>query len=227
MQTVVENGVFRIPLYHGTCSAFYESIETLGLGGLNPIPKLGVISFLRELMVQADEALGEDPDWVSGRFLVQWMVDQESFSGGGNFQHGDTYLTPSRASAVGYALQNRFGSELITQAHRVYCLLVERQPRALQNLALNRPLVSLFATRPEPLIVTAFNVAVTDVVAEGGGPPDGTIESLQEYWNLFEKLEKDPAEEVLNKNFRLRSPLAPGSFSIEFVEEGERNPYDW
>lgn len=223
MQTVVENGVFRIPLYHGTSSAFLESIETLGLGAFNPIAQYGVASLLRGLLAACDEAFDKQPDWNADRFATQWMVDQESFRDDANFQHGDTYLSPSRASAVGYALTNRFGSELITQAHRLYCLLEERQPQALQNLGLHgHPVVSLFRLEPKPVIVVARNVPVAAVAAEGGGPPHRSIEQLQDLCTFLGQ-----TGVVLNVNFRLRVPLSPGSFSVEFVEEGERNPFEW
>jgi len=221
--TIIENGTFRIPLYHGTCSLFVDSIQTFGLGGVNPVEKHDGIAFLKELLAAADEALGSDSDWNASRFAVQWMVEQVSFRDGSNFQHGSTYLAPSRSSAVGYALTNRFGSELLTQAYRVYQLLAERRPQSPSFSQLQRyPLVSMFALAPQPVLVTANDVPLAAVGSEGGRSPEAALDTLRGMWRWFEK------GVLVNANFRLLRPLPPDSLSVEYLDPNvEHNPYAW
>ena len=52
----------------------------------------------------------EDPDLLT----IRYIVDQRVTSGGFNFRYGSTYLSPSKTTAVRYALSNRFGSELLS-----------------------------------------------------------------------------------------------------------------
>lgn len=223
MKPVVKNGEFCIPLYHGTSSLFIDSIQALGLGAVNPIEKEDSVGFITRLLKIADMALGSDEEWKASRFAVEWIVEQRSSRDGLNLQHGDTYLTPSRGSAVGYALTNRFGSELITQAFRVYRLVADRRPEALFDGQLQEhPLLSLFSCAPQPVLVTAQRVPVVAVASEGGGPAQPSIERLQEMWTSIEM------GAVINVNFRLLTPLPPGSFSAEFLNpDEEHNPYAW
>ncbi len=172
MDEIIQNGFFRIPLYHGTASQFSESIERFGLGSVNPIAQYDVKEFLNRALMACDQAFANDTEWMTSRFATEWMVHQESFSDSGNFQHGDSYLTPSRASAVSYALTNRFGSELITQAWRLWRLLAERRPEVSNTFRLEEhPLVSLFQVEPRPLLVIASGVSVAGVLSEGGNRP--------------------------------------------------------
>lgn len=224
VQVLIENGVFRIPLFHGTSSIYLKSINEHGLGGANPIRQYGVTTFLRDLLALADETLTNDDEWKSCRFAVQWMVNQDSFRDDANFQHGDAYLTPSRRSAVGYALTNPFGSELITQSHRLYRILEARAPEGLRARMLDQhPLVAVFSLEAKPILIVARNVTVAGLLSEGGEAPEKSINHLQELWSVFGE-----GREVLNINFRLRAPLPISSFTVEILDEEETgNPFGW
>lgn len=224
MNSVVKNGLFQIPLYHGTSTLFVDSINKFGLGGVNLIQQLRGNEFLKTLQIVADRAFRNDVEWQTSRFAVQWIADQISFGDSGNFQHGETYLTPSRNSAISYALTNRFGSELITQAYRVYGFIKERGPELLEEQQLNQhPVTSLFESDAQPILIVAKNVPVVNVISEGGEPPDRTIKQLQDWCNHF-----DLKDCVINLNFRLREPLSPALFHLEFIhEEQEKNFFNW
>jgi len=64
---IVRDGKFTIPLFHGTSTVFLDSIREHGLGGINPIDKMGVMQSLDLLLKQADERYAHCADWVFER----------------------------------------------------------------------------------------------------------------------------------------------------------------
>jgi hypothetical protein len=224
LQPVVDNGVFQIPLYHGTSSVYLESIEKYGLGAVNPIRRDDALALFKNLLAACDEVFANDVEWNSLRFLPQWMSDQRSMSSYVNFQHGETYLTPSRSSAVSYALSNRLGSEFISEADRLYRLLVGRNPRIVAERGLDRhPLIRMFDLNATPVLITIQGVPVKSVATEGGGSPQDSIASLQNFGDLIGR----PGC-TINVNFRLRVPILPGHFSVEILDPSvEKNVYKW
>src|SRR5258706_12131897 len=162
MQQIVENELLRIPLYHGTSSLFEESIQEYGLGAVNPLTKYSVPSFVKLAFDVCNSCLSGDQDWETCKFAPSWVVTQESFNDTSNFQHGDTYLTPSRASAVGYALTNRYGSEMLSTGHKLYNLATERCVDLVRETGLSEhPVVSLFRVIPSPILIVARAIPVS------------------------------------------------------------------
>jgi hypothetical protein len=101
-----------IPLYHGSSSLFLGSIIRFGLGGLNPIAEWNVLEFARVIYPLVDKHVSTRDDFVVKAQSFKFMVEQNSAAM--NFQHGDTYLSPSRLTAVRYAVNKKYGSELLT-----------------------------------------------------------------------------------------------------------------
>jgi hypothetical protein len=50
MTTMLENGIFKKPLYHGTTNLFIDSIKDHGLGGRNLVEEWNLIAIYRELL---------------------------------------------------------------------------------------------------------------------------------------------------------------------------------
>lgn len=101
-----------IPLYHGTSSLFLGSIIRSGLGGLNPIAEWHLLEFARLIYPLVEKHVSTRDDFVVKAQTFRFMVEQKSAAM--NFQHGDTYLSPSLSTAVRYAVNKRYGSELLT-----------------------------------------------------------------------------------------------------------------
>ena len=221
---IIESGVFKIPLFHGTSTLFLESIQTHGLGGVNPIDIYSVRAFVQEAYEFCEHVFSGDAEWEACKFSPRLLIEQESFSDNSNFQHGDTYLTPSRASAVGYALTNRFGSELLSMGARLVALIRDRRAELIHECPLVRnPAMNLISCDSKPILVTARNVTVDMVLSEGGATPEMQIEQLKTLWPII----RDTGA-VLNINFRLRRAVSPSSLNIEYLDPTcERNPYDW
>lgn len=223
MQDIVNNGVMTLPLYHGTSSLFVDSIREKGLGARNPIADYGVVQFLESIYPICEELFTTDDEWIARRVIIRPMMRQEVTAGGFNFQHGESYLTPCRGSAVGYALSNLLGSELISVACFLFRMIEKHRPGELERRAFPRgPLLKLFCQSPSPYLVTARNVPVQALVGERGNPVQEVIEQLR---SLVEAV-PDLTGVTFNINFRLTSPLSPHLLSIEQIDpKTEENPY--
>ena len=218
----IKNGTLTVPLFHGTSTLFLESIQEHGLGGVNPIDTFSVRNFVQQAYGLCDSILAGEKEWDACKFSASWCNKQESFSDNANFQHGDTYLTPSRASAVGYALTNRFGSELLSLGAKLIDLIQERRPELLEQHPLMRhPVRKLVSSDSKPILITARNVSIDMLRSESGDNPQKQIELLETLWPI------DP-DTVLNINFRLCSILSSNSLKIEYLDpKQEKNAYDW
>jgi len=219
---LVQDGILAIPLFHGTSSLFVDSIQARGLGAENPLRELGVLPLLRAMYSLIEKVCPQDEEWLLRRVVVEPMLRQEVTAGGFNFQHGASYLTPSRSSAVGYALSNRFGSELVTQAFYLYEKLqsVDATLLAVPEIS-ESPAVQCFSLNTQPYLVTAHHVPLTHLDAEDGTSAEAMIEQLALFRDLL-----DRTDATVNLNFRLRSPLPSHLISVELLlADKEENPY--
>ena len=64
--SLVQTGIFTRPLYHGTTSLFFDSIEKNGLGGRNPLVELRAYDTFAVLYKLAETALDKDEFWQKG-----------------------------------------------------------------------------------------------------------------------------------------------------------------
>ena len=81
---------------------------------------------------------------------------------------------------------------------------------------------SLLESDAQPILIVAKNVPEVTVVSEGGDPPDLTIKQLQYLCDYI-----DMKDCVINLNFKLKEPLIPGSYHLEFIhKEQEKNFFD-
>lgn len=113
METQSANSLgVAIPLYHGTSTLFLNSIIESGLGGRDLISGWKVLEFAKLRYPFAEEHLSRRDDFRVKCQSFKWIVEQKSAAM--NFQHADTYLSPARSTAVRYAANHRYGSELLT-----------------------------------------------------------------------------------------------------------------
>jgi len=113
--------LFPIPLYHGTSTLFLKDILELGLGGKNPLKEWRVLEFAEKIWPLVENSLADDVQLAQKIQTFGKMVEQTS--GEMNFQHGDTYLTPEASTAMRYAINKRYGSELLTYTLDFLCKL--------------------------------------------------------------------------------------------------------
>ncbi len=103
-ESVVIDGVLRLPLYHGTSTLWMDSIRKNGLGGA--MPRLEEV---RALLGIINEHIPPERKDV----MLEMMVNQEQ--GSMNWQHGQVYFSLAFEDAKNYALSNSFGSEILSE----------------------------------------------------------------------------------------------------------------
>ena len=166
-----------VPLYHGTSKLFLPSIQSGGLGAQDPNVTFRTREMLDELASAREWNWHEDPDLLA----VRNIVDQRVTSGGFNFRHGSTYLSPSKTTAVRYALDNRFGSELLSTTFCMFERLKAYDLRKAHEIIEKYPeLLKLHEMPHQPLLVEALDVPIRNLRSEDGKDPTHTLSMLRE-----------------------------------------------
>lgn len=193
------------PLYHGTSSIFLDSIRRHGLGGHDPVAEWNAVSCLDALRNLACSHLARSDWWLVASVSIEQMCLQSVTSGGFNFRHGTTYLSPSELTAVRYALTNRYGSELLSTCAELYQRLEPAALNPLQQAVDPYPWLPklLQGPPPTPILVRAERVPLALIRPEGN-------RSMAETLSFIEKC-RELGEACLQQfNFQLREPLTRG-----------------
>lgn len=194
----------RIPLYHGTSTLFLNSIIEFGLGGRNLIAEWKILEFAKVIYPLVEKHLSARDDLMLKCQTFRFMVEQKSAAM--NFQHGDTYLSPAPITAIRYAADNRYGSELLTYTLDLLNELVHLKIAGVCD-KLYRAYPHIFEkldVSPAPLLIRVDDISPTVLVAENGG-------DAQPVWEHIEELTRDfpSCDAVLQQsNFRLRVPVS-------------------
>ena len=130
--TIVKNGKFSVPLYHGTTSIFVDSIKDNGLGSIDPLDKIGAKSLMEALFELAEKQGWSDDNWLKYRNLLAPLVNQVR-NPIYNFQHGGVYLTYSQELAEKYAIENPFGCEYLQYLRVFIQLLLQRNVNEVKD----------------------------------------------------------------------------------------------
>lgn len=169
-----------LPLYHGTSSLFLESILGLGLGAKNPLADIRVSEFVDELAPLVREHLCGAEIYKNRCSTWEMMIAQSSSHL--NFQHGDTYLSPSIDTAVRYATHKRYGSELLSYAVDFLQLLVLKDLDEVQRDLYQRypEIFALLEVSPAPIVFEVGGLVAADLKNEHGGPADSNLQFVHE-----------------------------------------------
>jgi hypothetical protein len=209
---VIKNGVFTVPLYHGTTGLFIESIKRHGLGAHDPLDDFRSRELMRDLFDIAERQPFEDDRWLNFIEMIRPTVYQEKIKNGFNFTHGGSYLTPSREVAIRFANDSRqFGCEFLTFLGALYGLLGLRAVNGLDFFR-DHPLIRLWEGAPwKPYVITLKNIALEDVESETGVKVD----------SLLEEIESLMAKGILGPHsFKLLHPVLPDQFEVARLVEG-------
>jgi hypothetical protein len=149
------------------------------------------------------------------------MVEQAS--GGMNFQHGQAYLSPSLETAVRYAANKRYGSELLTYALDFLQALLDRGvPTVADRLYLRYP--NIFAcldVSPAPVLIRADSVPIQSLLTEQGDPPAQHVSRIAELYGASPDDFQLLAQQL---NFRLVKPLPPTNVDALFINVTKWHP---
>lgn len=215
-------GHLSIKLYHGTSTVFLDGIINSGLGGRNQLAEWKLFEFVNVLYPLVMEHLSSEEDWMVRVQTFGFMVEQRS--NGMNFQHGDTYLSPSEFTAVRYAIDKKYGSELLSYALDFLQELLRRKVSGVADelYRAHRDLFKLLDVSCAPLLIGVDGAVAEELADEGGGDPGPT-------WNYVLSTLKENAKDVetllQQSNFRLQRPIPIGRLRIWLVNVTKWDPY--
>ena len=223
---MTDNERMPVPLYHGTSKLFLSSIQSGGLGAKDPNVTFRTREMLDELASAREWNWQEDPDLLA----IRYIIDQRVTNGGFNFRHGSTYLSPSKATAVRYALSNRFGSELLSTAFSMFEKLKAYDPHRAHEIVVRYPeLLKLHEMTHQPLLVEALDIPIRNLRSEDGEDPAHTLSVLRENADGLRKLiwqqlnfELTATHSAVNLNYycierRNADPILP-QWSLKIVQ---------
>jgi hypothetical protein len=187
----VTTAIFPFPLYHGTSSHYLGSLiagQTVPEWDL----RHAALDLLRDAWAALEER-GVSPDWSH-----RAVLNQESL--GANWQHDSLYVSPSKLTAVRYAVSNAdYGGELLTLCRYSIDQLIELDSSCAAGLSSRyRNLEDLLKGGGKPLLIEFRDVPRKSLVPEVGN------RTVQWAIDLLES--KDPImREALGQqiNFRL------------------------
>lgn len=206
-----------IPLYHGTSTLFLTGIVESGLGGKNPIADWKILEFAAAIHPLVQEHFSRDEGWMVKAQSFGFMVEQKSAAM--NFQHGDTYLSPSLATAARYAINKRFGSELLTYALVFLDELIRRKvPGVVDKLYRRFPHVFGFLDIScAPLLVRINRAPINILIDEHGGDASHNLNQVA----TVMRESRDMADVLLQQtNFRLRQSMPVAELTFWLINVG-------
>lgn len=219
----MSNSTERLPvlLYHGTSTIFLDGIINSGLGGRNQLAEWKVFELAKVLYPLVHEHLATEPDWMLKVQSFGYMAEQRSSAM--NFQHGDTYLSPSALTAVRYAVDKRYGSELLSYTLDFLQELLRRKvPSVADELyRKHRDLFHLLDVSCAPLLIGVEGAHAAELASEDGGDPGRVLNHVLS--TLKENGEN--AELLQQSNFRLRGSIPIARLRVWLVNVTRWNPY--
>lgn len=204
-----------ISLWHGTSSLFLQDIKRTGLGGLNPIAEWKILEFARLIQPLVEKHFSARPDLMLKAQSFKFMTEQKSAAM--NFQHGDTYLSVSRSTAIRYAANKRYGSELLTYTLDFLSELVRLEVEGISD-TLYRAYPHIFAKldiSPAPLLIQADGIDSGALITENGGDAGPALK------HVYKTIQNSPkmCDLLLQQtNFRFRRPIPITELKVWFID---------
>ena len=198
---ITDDGKLTIDLYHGTSTLFLDSIIQKGLGAVNPVNEWKLLELSKEVYALSEQYIKETNFFLKKSYSFKKMTEQSS-GGSFNFQHGDTYLTPSKQTAARYAINTRYGSEMLTYTIDFLKELISLDIQYVKtNLFRKYPKIfGLIEANPSPLLIRVSNVSINSLLSEYGDDPGANLEDVKQMMNES----RDFSETALQQtNFRL------------------------
>lgn len=210
----MQSEILQINLYHGTSTVFLESILKNGLGGLNPVKEWNLINLSKEVFRLSEIHLKETELFLRSSYSFKKMTEQ-SKAGSFNWQHGDTYLSPSKQTASSYAINKKYGSELLSYTLEFLKELIKLKLDEIKKLQYEyRKVFSLLNINPAPLLIEVSNIPTSILVDEKGEDPQSNLNEVTELL----KMENSIRELYLQQtNFRLTKPIKKPNLKVWLI----------
>lgn len=199
-----------VKLYHGTSSIWLESLIKNGIGTRDIISEYGVVDSYRAVVSVLNKNNIPLPMATSN------IAAQTNETAGTNFRHGGgLYLTASLERAKSYAIDYRFGSEIITELSDLIDLASQHDISDAVRSCVGRELLLLIDTfkniTPDIVILEFENIPEESVLSENGGDPTKVIENARELLQQSGGLKACIEDTV---NFELPGVWHASNFSI-------------
>ena len=205
----------------GTSTLFLDSIVKHGLGGANPISDWNVVELAREILELSQEHISKSDMFARRGDSFRRMTEQ--IAGTTNWQHGDTYVSPVKHTAIRYVANKRLGSELLTytldfleelvryEVPGVKDSLYRRFPQAFRVLDLSC----------SPILLEASGVPVSWLIGEDGSDASSNLKRIDDAYHNH----PDIADAIIQQeNFRLRQPIPINKLRIWLVNISKFDP---
>ncbi|MDA7615167.1 hypothetical protein N8574_01855 [Akkermansiaceae bacterium] len=177
---IVENGILKIPLFHGTSSLFLESITKHGLGAINLHEALRTVELMQDLCALAKDE-SNLPIGEVEFMTMERMSNQEVTAGGFNFRHGGVYFAVDDKKARSYSKNNQYGSELLSYALGLFKAMNEVDPEKVVSIIDKYPeAIDILDQESRPLMVKARNLPVSSLLNETGEDAGFILSLMQE-----------------------------------------------
>lgn len=221
---IVQNGRLTIPLFHGTSSLYYESIQSFGLGGRDVVTDMRIRDAARFFLAHCDPYRHQE-DWLLAvrgceNVAADPANDRLTDSWGFNFRYGGTYVSASSETASRYAFgQGVKGGEALNEVLNLAKLVSVHIP-AINDNNYVATLIRFSQTLAKPMVVEARDVEVTSLRAEQRGSILEILERMQcasEEESLYDGC-------VQQENFELTAPV--GSNQLRFQIPRRVKEYD-
>jgi hypothetical protein len=201
-------------MYHGTSTLFLRGILEHGLGGKNPIEEWRVLNFAQEILPLAERHPSHIKAFTLKIGSFKRMTEQ--FSEHWNFQHGDTYLSPSRSTAIRYASNNRYGSELLTYSLDFLRGLLDREVPGVDSEIFRRHphIFHKLDVSPAPVLIEIDGIPKSALRSEHGEDPSTAIKELEMAMAKHPESIEDYCQQT---NFRLRAPIPAERLKISLL----------
>jgi hypothetical protein len=212
----------QLCLYHGTSSIFLDEIMAHGLGGKDPIREGRVLEFARTIEPLVTKQFGTNRAWMQKVCAFQLMCKQSN--SGLNYQHGDTYLTPSRAQAIGYTISKRWGSELLSCTLDFLDELVRLQVPGVCDVLFQkyRHIFRMLSRNAAPILIEIPDLSEADLVLERGEEVGEYLTKLKAF---VEARDQRPFN-IPGSCFRLRRVIPKERMKIWLVNVIDAEQFD-
>jgi hypothetical protein len=225
-QKITKDGKLTIPLFHGTSTIFLESIIENGLGGRNPIKDLNLFELANEVYTLSEKYLKDTELYEVSYGSFELMIKQNTGTAlSMNFQHGDTYVTPSQKTAVRYVMgdketrpehkQQEYGSEFLTYTLWFMMEIIKKNISEVEDNLIKRfpKVYNLLKSTPSPIIVEMKEIPIDHLLSEDGKDPDKTLKQIQSFFD------KDMPELCQQSNFRLKQPVPTSELKFWMIND--------
>lgn len=219
---VTKENKLTIDLYHGTSTLFLDSIIQNGLGAVNPVTEWKLQELSKEVYALSEQYLKETKLFQMSSYSFKRMTEQSN-AGRFNFQHGDTYLSLSKQTASRYAINKRYGSEMLTYTIDFLKELLNLEIQDVKSRLFRKypKVFGFIEANPSPLLIQVKNVSVTSLLSEHGDDPQVNFDQIKDVINES----KDLFDAILQQtNFRLVSPMPLGELKFWLINVQKWDP---